>query len=414
MKKLQLTTKIFIGLIAGVIVGWILGAAGAKGIANDVIKPFGTLFINMIKMIIVPLVLSSLVVGAASVGDVKKLGRIGGKTMVYYLLTTAIAITIGLILGNIFKPGANVIVEAAKKAAEAPKAPGIADVLLGIIPTNPIKALSDGNMLQIIAFAIFLGIGITLVGEKAKPVQNFFEGFAEVMYKITNIVMAYAPIGVFALIVPVVATYGADVLLPLLKVILAVYVGCILHALIVYSSTVYGFAKMSPLKFFKGILPAQVIAFTTCSSSGTLPATIKCTEENLGVSKQVSSFVLPLGATINMDGTALYQGVCALFVAQFFGIELTFAQQVMIVLTATLASIGTAGVPGGGLIMLTLVLQQAKLPLEGIALIAGIDRILDMARTAINVTGDASAAVIVAASEGELNIPASPDSTVTA
>lgn len=404
MKKLQLTTKIFIGLAAGIVVGLILGSAGGQGIANDIIKPFGTLFLNLIKMIIVPLVLSSLVVGSASVGDVKKLGRIGGKTVAYYLFTTAFAVTLGLILGNLVAPGSNLSIQAAKEAAEIPKAQGIADVLLGIIPTNPIKSLVDGNMLQIIVFAIFLGIGITIVGEKAKPVLNFFDGFAEIMYKITGIVMAYAPIGVFALIVPVVATYGADVLMPLLKVIIAVYVGCILHAVIVYSGTVYGFAKMSPLKFFKGIFPAQVISFTTCSSSGTLPATMKCAEENLGVPKQVYSFVLPLGATINMDGTALYQGVCALFVAQFFGIELTLAQQAMIVLTATLASIGTAGVPGAGMIMLTLVLQQANLPLEGIALIAGIDRILDMIRTTVNITGDAAAAVVVAASEGELSV----------
>lgn len=405
MKKLQLTTKILIGLVAGVVVGLILGKMGAQGFANNVIKPFGTLFLNLIKMIIVPLVLASLVVGAASVGDVKKLGRIGTKTMAYYLLTTAAAVTLGLILGNLIDPGTGVnLGAAAQKAAEVPKAPPISQVLLDIIPSNPVKSLVDANMLQIIAFALFIGIAITLVGEKAKPVLSFFDGLAEIMYKITGIIMLYAPIGVFALIVPVVATYGATVLMPLIKVIIAVYIGCILHALVVYSACVYGFAKMSPVKFFKGYFPAQVIAFTTCSSSGTLPASMKCVEENLGVSKQISSFVLPLGATINMDGTALYQGVCALFVAQFFGVDLTFAQQVMIVLTATLASIGTAGVPGAGLIMLSLVLQQANLPMEGLALIAGIDRILDMIRTTVNVTGDASAAVIVAASEGDLNV----------
>jgi len=406
MKKLQLSTKILIGLIAGITVGLILSYSGGQAFAKSVIAPFGTLFLNLIKMIIVPLVLSSLVVGAASVGDVKKLGRIGGKTITYYLLTTALAVTLGLILGNLIAPGANVnLGEAAKKAAEVQKAPGIADVLLSMIPTNPIKALNDGNMLQIIVFALFIGVSITLVGPKAKPVQDFFEAFAEVMYKITNIVMAYAPIGVFALIVPVVTAYGPSVLLPLFKVIIAVYVGCILHAVVVYSSTVYGFARMSPLKFFKGFFPAQVVAFTTCSSSGTLPVSMKCVEENLGVSKQVSSFVMPLGATINMDGTALYQGVCALFVAQFFGIHLDIGQQVMIILTATLASIGTAGVPGAGLIMLAMVLQQAKLPIEGMALIAGIDRILDMIRTTVNITGDAAAAVIVAASEGDLKVP---------
>lgn len=258
-------------------------------------------------------------------------------------------------------------------------------------------------MLQIIFFALFLGIGITAIGEKAQPVYSFFEGFSEVMYKITGMVMLFAPIGVFGLVAPIVGTYGLDVLLPLAKVILAVAIGSILHVLVTYSIAVKVFAKMNPLKFFKGILPASLVAFSTCSSAGTLPVTIKNTEENLGVSKKVSSFVLPLGATINMDGTALYQGVSALFVAQFFGIDLSFIQQLTIVLTATLASIGTAGVPGAGLIMLTMVLTSVNLPLEGIALIAGIDRVLDMFRTSVNVTGDASAAVVVAASEGELN-----------
>lgn len=399
---MRLTTKILIGLIAGIIVGLMLG--GNPEIANKVIKPFGTLFLRMIKMIIVPLVLSSLVVGAASTGDVRKLGRIGGKTIAYYLVTTAVAVTIGLILGNIIDPGAglSIPVDATVKAREAPS---IVDTVLNIIPTNPLSSLVEGKMLQIIAFALFLGIGITLIGEKGKPFLNFFESMAEVMYKITGIVMSYAPIGVFALITPVVAVNGPSVLLPLAKVIVAVYLGCLLHATVVYSSLVKAFAKMNPLTFFKGILPASTVAFSTCSSSGTLPVTIKSTRDNLGVSEGVSSFVLPLGATINMDGTALYQGVCALFVAQVYGLSLTLGQQLTIVLTATLASIGTAGVPGAGFIMLTMVLQSVGLPLEGAALIAGIDRVLDMARTSVNVTGDASAAVVIAATENELQMP---------
>lgn len=411
MKSMKLTTKILIGLIAGIVVGLLLG--GNPDVANNYIKPFGTLFLRMIKMIIVPLVLSSLVVGTASMGDVKKLGRIGGKTIAYYLITTAIAVTIGLILGNLIDPGAGLSIPV-NASVEAKAAPKLVDTLLNIIPTNPLSAMVDGNMLQIIAFALFIGIGITLVGEKGKPFLNFFDSMAEVMYKITAVVMSYAPIGVFALITPVVAANGPAVLLPLAKVIAAVYVGCFLHAAITYSSIVKAFAKLNPLTFFKGALPATTVAFSTCSSSGTLPVTIKSAQDNLGVSESVSSFVLPLGATINMDGTALYQGVCALFVAQVYGLDLTLAQQVTIVLTATLASIGTAGVPGAGFIMLTMVLQAVGLPLEGSALIAGIDRVLDMARTSINVTGDLSAAVVIAATEKELNVPQETGQTVGA
>ncbi|MDD3299174.1 MAG: dicarboxylate/amino acid:cation symporter, partial [Firmicutes bacterium] len=273
---MRLTTKILIGLALGIIVGLMLG--GSPHIATDYILPFGTLFLRMIKMIIVPLVLSSLVVGAASMGDVKKLGRIGGKTIVFYLATTAIAIIIGLILGNIMQPGAglSIPVDAAVEAAEAPS---IANTLLNIIPDNALSGLVSANMLQTIAFAIFLGIGITLIGEKGKPFLNFFESMAEVMYKIVAIIMSYAPIGVFALITPVAAQNGPAVLLPLLKVVLGVYIGCFLHAVLVYSSLVKVFAKMNPLTFFKGAAPASMVAFSTCSSSGTLPVTIKSTQD---------------------------------------------------------------------------------------------------------------------------------------
>jgi len=398
---MQLSTKILIGLGAGILAGILL--QGSPAVANAWIKPFGTLFLNLIKMIIVPLVLASLVVGTCGLGDVKKLGRIGGKTMAYYLLTTAFAVILGLILANIFSVGAGFVLPSDVKAAEASKMPSVIDTLLNIIPTNPIKAASDGNMLQIIAFALILGSGIVVLGDKGKPVFDFFDSLAEISYKITGGIMAFAPYAVFALITPVVASNGPKVLLPLLSVIIIVYVGCALHAALVYSGTLMAFAKFSPMKFFKGIFPAQAIAFTTCSSSATLPVNMQCTEENLGVPKSISSFVLPLGATINMDGTALYQGVCALFIANVYGLDLTIAQQATIVLTATLASIGTAGVPGAGLIMLTMVLQTVGLPLEGLALVAGIDRILDMARTTINITGDSACAVIIAASENELD-----------
>lgn len=393
MRKIGLLTQILIAFVLAIIVGVIVGPS------IEVVKPLGDLFLRLIKFIIVPLVLASLVIGIAGTGDIKRIGRMGGITFAYYLITTAIAVIIGLILANIFKPGSGLNLTISEEAAEPKEVPGVIDTLLNIIPTNPIQSLVDANMLQIIFFALFLGVAIALVGDRAKPVYDFFDGLAEIMYKITHIVMKVAPIGIFGLIAPVVGQYGASVLLPLIKLILVVYVGCILHALIVYSSSVKFLANYSPVKFFKGILPASLVAFSSSSSSATLPITIQNTEENLGVSKKVSSFVLPLGATINMDGTALYQGVCVLFIAQFLGVDLSFTQQLIIVLTATLASIGTAGVPGAGLIMLTMVITAVGLPLEALALVAGVDRVLDMIRTSINVTGDASAAVVVQAFE---------------
>ncbi|ASA55992.1 dicarboxylate/amino acid:cation symporter [Vibrio gazogenes] len=409
MKKMKLTTKIFIGLAAGVAVGLLL--QGSPDIANTYIKPIGTLFINLIKMLIVPLVFSSLIVGAASIGDIKTLGRIGGKTLSYYLLTTAFAVTIGLFLATVFTPGAglSIPVSGTSKAVESVS---LVDTFLNIIPKNPLKGLVEGNMLQIIAFALFLGMGATSLPEnKAQPFISFFESVAEIMYKITGFIMSLAPYGVFGLIVPVVASNGASVLIPLIKVIAAVYVGCIIQMALVYAVTVKGFAGISPLRFMKGILPAAATAFSTSSSSGTLPVSIRTIKESFGVSDKIASFVLPLGATINMGGTSLYQGVCALFIAQVYGIDLTFAQMGTIILTATLGAIGTAGVPGGGLIMLSIVLTSVGLPLEGLTLIAGIDRILDMARTSINVIGDLAASIVVGASEKEIHNPQGQEQT---
>jgi len=396
---MKLSTKVLIGLVAGVVVGLLMG--NFVDVANTWIKPIGALFLNLIKMIIVPLVLASLVTGVSSLGDMKKLGRMGGKTVLYYLCTTAIAASIGLIIGNIMKPGSGLNLQAPAEFTTK-EIPSIASVLVNIVPSNPINAMVQANMLQIIVFALFIGIAITAVGKKAVVVKNFFEGFAEIMYKVTGWVMEFAPYGVFALIAPVVAANGPSVLLPLLKIILAVYIACLIHIVIVYSFAVSKLGGYSSREFFKGILPAQLVAFSTCSSAGTLPVTMHSVEKNLGVSKSVSSFVLPLGATINMDGTAIYEGIAALFVAQLFGIDLSISQQIIIVLIATMASIGAAGVPGAGIVMLTMVLTAIGLPMEGIALVAGIDRILDMARTCTNVTGDATASVVVAASESEL------------
>lgn len=394
---MHLSYKILIGLVLGVVAGLIAGP-GSAPLLKVWVAPVGTLFINLIKMIIVPVVLASLIVGAASLGDVKKLGRVGAKIMTFYLLTTAFAVSFGLMLGVLMQPGKGLVIPAGAKAA-AKAAPPLMDVLVNIVPTNAFQAMAKADMLQVIVFAIFIGIGITMVGERAKPVEAFFDGFAEVTYKIIDAIMKLAPIGVFALIMPVVAVNGPKVLLPLATVIAAVYIGCILHMVVVYSGAVSLIGGISPMRFFKGIFPAMLVAFSTCSSSATLPVNMKCTQENLGVKKDIASFCLPLGATVNMDGTALYQGVCALFVAQIYGIDLNMGQYITIILTGTLASIGTAGVPGAGLIMLTLVLQSVGLPLEGIALVAGIDRVLDMIRTTVNITGDAAGCVVISKSE---------------
>ncbi|MGY0692083.1 dicarboxylate/amino acid:cation symporter [Virgibacillus sp. FSP13] len=379
--------------ILAIIVGLIFGEKTVY------VQPLGDLFLRLIKFIIVPLILSTIIVGVTSAGDIKKLGRLGGKTISYYLATSFIAISIGLLVGFIISPGTGMNLQVAEESVSANETEGVVQTILNIIPLNPIEALATGNVLQIIFFAIFVGIGIKLVGETAAPVQRFFDGFAEVMYKITGVIMTLVPIGIFGLLAPVVGEYGASVLLPLIKLILALIVACIVHVAVVYSIAVKSLGKMNPIEFLKGIFPAAAVAFSTCSSSGTLPVTMKNTQENLGVSKETSSFILPLGATINMDGTAIYQGIAVVFVAQYFGIDLTFAQILTVALIGTLASIGTAGVPGAGLIMLTMALAAVNLPLEGIALVAGIDRILDMFRTSVNIIGDASASVVVEASE---------------
>ncbi|OUR73684.1 dicarboxylate/amino acid:cation symporter [Marinomonas sp. 42_23_T18] len=394
---LALWHKILIGMVLGVIAGAILGPNA------EVLKPIGTLFINAIKMLIVPLIFCSLVVGVTSLEDTRKMGRIGMKAVALYLGTTAVAITIGLTLAAIFMPGAGLNMTVEAGAAVGKDAPPLIQTLLNIIPKNPINALASGNILQIIAFALGLGIALTLVGEKAKPAIAVFDSLAEAMYKLTEMVMKLAPYGVFGLMAWVAGKYGLEILLPLIKLVALVYFGCILHVVVVYSGIITVIGRLSPVRYLKGVLNPAAVAFTTTSSSGTLPATIKASREELGVSKGISSFVLPLGATINMDGTALYQGVCALFIAQAFGIDLTTSDYLLIIMTSTLASIGTAGVPGAGLIMLSLVLTTVGLPIEGLAIVAGIDRILDMARTSVNVCGDMMVSAIVGKSEGELD-----------
>lgn len=396
---MNLSMKILVALGLGIVAGLEMGADGVD-FAKTWIAPFGTIFMNMIKMIIVPLVFSSLVMGVCSLGDIKKIGRIGAKTMAYYLGTTAFAIILGIVLALIIQPGVGLHMSTEGVKAAAKAAPPIMQVIIDIFPTNAMEAMLKANMLQIIVFSLFLGTGITMVGERAEYLKRTIDGLAEASYKIVGMIMKFAPIGVFGLITPVVAANGPAVLLPLLKVVIAVYLGCLLHAVVVYGLMLQFIGKINPITFFKGIAPAQLLAFTSCSSGGTLPVSMTCVQK-LGVSKDVSSFVLPLGATINMDGTAVYQGVCALFIAQLYGVDLTSGQMLTVILTGTLASIGTAGVPGSGFIMLTMILTAVGLPLEASALIAGIDRILDMPRTCVNITGDATVCYLVDKSEKE-------------
>ena len=391
---MNLSVKILISLVLSVVVGLMAGVDGLPFI-KWWIAPVGTIFINLIKMVIVPIVFTSLVVGMTSLGDLKKLGRIGIKTIFIYLFTTAIAIVIGFIVAGIIHPGIGLEMTAGD-AVKVKEAPSIMQVLVAMVPTNPVASMAKADILPIIIFALFVGVGILQVGgKKSQLLIDWFDAAAEVSYKIINMVMQFAPIGVFCLLLPVVAENGPKVLLPLLSVIACMALGSVIHAVAVYSSMARIWGNTSPLKFFRGMSEAILIAFTTCSSAATLPINMKNCQEKLGCSRDITSFVLPLGATINMDGTAIYMGVCSLFIANVYGIDLTMAQMGMIILTGTLASIGTAGVPGAGLIMLSMVLLSVGLPMEGLALVASIDRILDMFRTTVNITGDAAVTCVI-------------------
>jgi len=431
---MQLYTKISIGLVAGAAAG---AAVNISGLATTpgwtvgvlpVLNFVGNGFVRAITMIVIPLVVASLMLGVASLGDIRKLGRIGGKTVAYYFTTTAVAITIGLTLALLVKPGSRIAPEsrdalgaefadaAASRLQMAEQRPGVWDVLLGMIPNNPIAAAAEGNLLPLIIFVLIFGAATSLlVPERRDAVLNFFGGVNDASMIIIDWIMKLAPYAVFALIASVISRFGLDVLRSLAVYALVVVVGLLLHAFGTYGTLVTLLAKLNPLEFFRRIRKVPLIAFSTSSSNATLPVTIETAEEDLGVSNSVASFVLPLGATINMDGTALYQGVATVFIAQVYGIELGLAALLTIVLTATLASVGTAGVPSAGIITLILVLQSVGLATQaaaGIALILGVDRILDMMRTAVNVTGDLSAAAFVARSEGEELIPRRVDHPV--
>ncbi len=397
-KKTSLAFKIFIGLILGIGVG--LALMGNPNIANDFIKPIGTIFLNLLKFIVVPIVLFSILNGIISMKDIKKVGAIGWKTMVYYISTTAIAVTIGLILANLLS-GMFTKLSTSGLSYKASQAPSFMSTIVNIFPDNMFKSMVEANMLQVIVIAVLFGFATILTGEeKSKVFANFVESANEVCMKLMHIVIQLSPIGVFCLIVPVVAVNGPQVLGSLTAALAIAYLAYIIHATVVYSLSVSFFAGISPLTFFKGMMPAMMMAFSSASSVGTLPINMECAE-NLGAKKDIVSFVLPLGATVNMDGTAIYQGVCAVFIATCFGVDLTLGQMVTIVLSATLASIGTAGVPGSGMIMLAMVLQSVGLPLEGIALVAGVDRIFDMGRTTVNITGDSACALVVSALESK-------------
>ena len=409
-KKLVLWQKILLGMGLGTICGLIISPemgivpAPAEGEAlwAEHMKPAGMVFIQMIKMLVVPLVFFSLISGVTSMRDPKVMGRVGGKAFGIYMVTTMFSITIGLAVGYLFNPGEGVQIayDASKTGAEHP---GFVAMMLNIIPTNPVDALAEGNILQIIFFAILSGISLVMVGDKATPIIDTINTLNEMMFKMTHIVMAYAPIGVFALMAWVTGTQGVDVLKSLVMLVITFLTGAALHVFIVYGGGVKLLMKLSPIRFFQNIGNAIAVAFSTSSSSATLPVTMEVAEENLGVSNSTASFVLPLGATINMDGTALYQGVCVMFVAQAVGVDLAFADWVTVVLTSTLASIGVAGIPGAGIVMLGMVLGSVGLPVDAVAIILGVDRLLDMVRTAVNVTGDSFVCAYVDQSEGTLN-----------
>jgi len=426
LKKIPLHTQIIVGLVLGLIFGLTVIKLGfSPTFTINYIKPIGTIFINALKMIAVPLVLASLIVGVSNLGDISKLSRIGSKTIIIYLVTTVLAVTIGLGLVNLFQPGKSLPLEtkenlmslyvdavgsktmqAAELKEKSPLQP-----LVDIVPENVVEAAGDNaSMLRVVFFAIIMGIALLQIPKgKAQPVIAFFDGLNDVIIKIVGFIMLIAPYGVFALMASLIVEIAGEnpdsavvLLLALLKYSLVVVGGLLIMVFLIYPLILKSFTKINYLDFFKAIRPAQLLAFSTSSSSATLPVTMRQVENEIGVSEEVSSFVLPLGATINMDGTSLYQGVAAVFIAQALGMDLSLVQQLTIVLTATLASIGSAGVPGAGLIMLIIVLESINVPAAGIALIIAPDRILDMFRTVVNVTGDAAVCCIVASTEGEL------------
>lgn len=405
IKDMSITTKVLLGLLLGAIVGVLtyqLPDSGFKQVflIDGVYKLMGQVFLRGIMMLVVPLVFISLVNGAASMGDVHKLGRIGVKTMTFYLGTTAIAVIIALFLGYFLKPGYGLDLTAVE-VVEPTISEGtpLVQILYEIIPRNPIQAMAEGNMLQIIVFAIMVGVGISLLGDRADFLVQLFDSLNDLIMKLVEIIMIAAPIGVFGLIAGTMSTVGYRAIVPLIKYIGTVYIGLAIHMFLVYGSLLKIFTNFDRKRFYRKFSPAMSIAFSTASSSASVPVSLDILENEMGIDKEIAAFTIPLGATINMDGTAIMQGVAVFFLAQVYGIELTLQMVVTVVATATLASIGTAGVPGAGTIMLSMVVQSIGLPLEGIGLIMGIDRLVDMGRTAVNITGDAVCTAVIASQE---------------
>ena len=399
---LKIYNKIFIGLALGILAGMVFGEQ------IQIFQPVGKAFIKLIKMIVIPLVFSSILVGTASMNNIKKLGKIGIRTFVFYIISTALAITIGLIIANTIKPGSNIPAEiqtelrkdyereAGDKISIATERPSTIDLLLEIIPENPVQSMADGKMLQIIFFALMSGIAVTFLREdKRDIIVTFFEGITDITIHIVHFIMKLAPYGVFALVASVIGEYGTTIILTLISYFITTLGALAVHVLLFNSVIIKFFTGMKVSEFWRGVYPALLVAFSTSSSSATIPVSIECAEDNLKAKPEVASFVLPLGATINMDGTAIFQGVSAVFIATVYGMDLTLVDQLTIIFTATLASIGTAGAPQVGIIMLTLVLQSIGIPLEGIALILGVERFLDMARTTVNVTSDLSCTALI-------------------
>lgn len=397
--RMSLPMQMAIGMAAGILVGII---AQETTLGTTVFKPLGDIFIKLIRMIVVPLVFATLVAGAAGISDTSKLGRVATKTLLYYLITTAVAVAIGLTLANIVQPGVGLDLSTANLKAKDVTPPKLIDTLMNLIPLNPVEAMAKGNMLQIIVFAIIFGFGISSMGEAGKPLHLFFERCGDAMIKVTGFVMMYAPIGVFGLMAFTVSQHGLSVLLPLAKVIALMYVSCALLVLLVYVPLVKGVVKIPMGTFFRGLLEPLMVAFTTCSSAAALPSNMTSSQK-LGASKTVTSFAIPLGNTINMNGTAVYMGVTTIFVAEVFGIPMPLETQMTVIVMSILAAVGSMGVPGAGLIMISIIFTQVGIPLEGVALVAGIDRILDMARTPMNVLGDALGALVVSRLEGDFD-----------
>lgn len=409
-KKLGITTLIFIALLLGALTGVILhylvpDTQFKDLLINGVFYILGNGFLRFMQMLVVPLVFCSLVCGSMAIGDTKRLGKVGVKTIIFYLITTALAITVALSIGKIINPGIGLDISSIKQSeTTVPESQSFYDVLLNIVPKNPIQSLSEGNMLQIILFALIVGIIMAKLSDEVSVVGQFFTECNKIMMEMTMLVMKIAPVGIFCLIAKTFSGIGFSAFLPLLKYMISVFVALGIQCFVVYSLLLKSFTGLNPYKFIKKFLPVMGFAFSTATSNATIPMSIETLKSKVGVSKKISSFTIPLGATINMDGTAIMQGVAVIFVAQAFGIQLTLVDYLTVIATATLASVGTAGVPGVGLITLSMVFASVNLPVEGIGLIMGIDRILDMTRTAVNITGDAVCTTIVAKQDNDLNL----------